>query len=126
MQANRDNSLYLRKVKGAHWLWPVLGNQPNLNAVLNALPWENTPVAAATSEIGRGRTETRTIRVLPAPDGTGFEDATPGPAHRAVRHVQEERAMADQGRVRPLPDQPERGRDHAGGPARPRPRPLAG
>ncbi|MGH3199300.1 MAG: ISAs1 family transposase [Streptosporangiaceae bacterium] len=75
MQANRDNSLFLRKVKNAHWLWPVLGNQPNLNAALNALPWENTPVAAATSEISRGRIETRTIRVLPAPEGTGFEDA---------------------------------------------------
>ena len=33
------------------------------------------PVAAATSEISRGRIETRTIRVLPPPDGTGFEDA---------------------------------------------------
>ena len=43
MQANRDNSLYLRKAKGAHWLWPVLGNQPNLNAALNALPWETRP-----------------------------------------------------------------------------------
>jgi hypothetical protein len=53
----------------------VLGNQPNLNAALNALPWENTPVTAATSEISRGRIETRTIRVLPAPQGTGFEDA---------------------------------------------------
>jgi predicted transposase YbfD/YdcC len=53
----------------------VLGNQPNLNAALNALPWETTPVAAATSEISRGRIETRTIRVLPAPGGTGFEDA---------------------------------------------------
>ena len=50
----------------------------------------------------------------------------PGPAHRAVRHVQEERAMAHPGRVRPLPHQPRRGRHHAGGPARPRPRPLAG
>ena len=75
MQANRDNSLFLRKAKDAHWLWPILGNQPNLNAQLNALDWENTPVAAATSEITRGRIETRTIRVLPAPDGTGFEDA---------------------------------------------------
>jgi hypothetical protein len=33
------------------------------------------PVAAATSEISRGRIETRTVRVLPAPPGTGFEDA---------------------------------------------------
>jgi predicted transposase YbfD/YdcC len=53
----------------------VLGNQPNLNAQLNAMDWENTPVAAATSEISRGRIETRTVRVLPAPAGTGFEDA---------------------------------------------------
>ena len=75
MQANRDNSLFLRKVKNAHYLWPILGNQPNLNAQLNALPWETTPVAAATSEISRGRIETRTIRVLPAPEGTGFAGA---------------------------------------------------
>jgi hypothetical protein len=53
----------------------ILGNQPNLNGQLNALPWEDTPVAAATSEISRGRIETRTVRVLPAPEGTGFCDA---------------------------------------------------
>jgi predicted transposase YbfD/YdcC len=75
MQANRDNALYLRKAKEAHYLWPVLGNQPTLSATLNALAWEDAPVAAATSEISRGRIETRTIRVLPAPAGTGFADA---------------------------------------------------
>jgi predicted transposase YbfD/YdcC len=75
MQTTRDNALFLRTIKGAHYLWPVLGNQPNLNAQLNALPWETTPVAAATSEISRGRIETRTIRVLPVPEGTGFCDA---------------------------------------------------
>lgn len=75
MQANRDNALFLRRAKNAHYLWPVLGNQPNLNAMLNALPWETTPVTAATSEVSHGRIETRTIRVLPAPDGTGFEGA---------------------------------------------------
>ena len=76
MQATRDNAFFLRKAKKAHYLWPILGNQPNLNAQLNALPWETTPmITAATSEISRGRIETRTIRVLPAPDGTGFQDA---------------------------------------------------
>lgn len=75
MQATRANALFLRKAKNAHYLWPVLGNQPCLNAQLNALPWNDTPVTAATSEISRGRIETRTIRVLPAPEGTGFEDA---------------------------------------------------
>ena len=75
MQATRGNALFLRKAKDAHYLWPVLGNQPNLNAALNALPWETTPAAAATCEISRGRIETRTIRILPAPEGTGFQDA---------------------------------------------------
>jgi predicted transposase YbfD/YdcC len=75
MQANRDNALFLRKVKETHYLWPILGNQPNLSGQLNALPWEDTPVAAATSEISRGRVETRTLRVLPCPEGTGFEGA---------------------------------------------------
>ena len=40
MQTTRDNALFLRKAKNAHYLWPVLGNQPGLNAQLNALPWE--------------------------------------------------------------------------------------
>jgi predicted transposase YbfD/YdcC len=75
MQATRGNALWLRKAKNAHYLWPVLGNQPNLSEQLSALPWEAAPVAAATSEISRGRIETRTIRILPAPAGTGFEDA---------------------------------------------------
>ncbi len=75
MQTTRDNARFLREVKHAHFLWPVPGNQPNLNAQLNALPWETTPVAAATSEISRGRIETRTICVLPAPEDTGFKDA---------------------------------------------------
>jgi predicted transposase YbfD/YdcC len=75
MQSNRDNAIFLRKAKNAHYLWPVLGNQPTLNETLNALAWEDVPVAAATTETSRGRIETRTIRVLPAPAGTGFEGA---------------------------------------------------
>jgi hypothetical protein len=53
-------------------LLPVLGNQPGTYAALDALDWENTPVAAVTSEITRGRVETRTIRVLPALEDLGF------------------------------------------------------
>ncbi len=53
----------------------VLGNQPGLYAALDALDWENTPVAAATSEISRSRIETRAIRVLPAPREPGFPGA---------------------------------------------------
>jgi hypothetical protein len=126
MQANRDNSLFVRAVKHAHYLWPVLGNQPNLNAQLSGLPWETVPVAAATSEISRGRVETRTIRVLPAPEGTGFRRRGPGRAHRALHHVQEQRPVADPGRGRPVHHQPWRARHHSRRPARPRPRALAG
>ena len=75
MQANRDNALFLRTVKNAHYLWPILGNQPTLNETLNALPWQDAPAAAATCEITRGRIETRTLRVLPCPGGTGFAGA---------------------------------------------------
>jgi predicted transposase YbfD/YdcC len=75
MQANRNNARFLRTTKKTDYLWPILGNQPALNEQLNALPWDSTPVAAATSEITRGRIETRTARVLPCPAGTGFQDA---------------------------------------------------
>jgi predicted transposase YbfD/YdcC len=76
MQTTRENARWLTEDKHARYLWPVLGNQPGLYAALDALDWENTPVAAATSEISRGRIETRTIRVLPAPPEPGFPGAS--------------------------------------------------
>jgi len=76
MQTTRDNARWIVQDKHAHYLVPVLGNQPGLYAVLDALDWENTPVAAATSQISRGRIETRTIRVLPAPPGPDFPYAS--------------------------------------------------
>ena len=72
MRADRDNAAFLRTVKKAHYLRPVPGSQPGLNAQLNALPWGITPAAG---EISRGRIETRAIRVLPAPGGAGFQGA---------------------------------------------------
>jgi hypothetical protein len=75
MQTTRENARWLTGDKHARYLWPVLGNQPGLYAALDALDWENAPVAAATSEISRGRIETRTIRVLPAPPEPGFPGA---------------------------------------------------
>jgi predicted transposase YbfD/YdcC len=72
MQTQREHARWLTEDKDAFYLVPVLGNQPGLYARLDALPWEDTPVAAATMEVNRGRVETRTIRVLPAPEGTGF------------------------------------------------------
>jgi len=76
MQATRENARWTVEGKHAHYLVPVLGNQPGMYAQLDTLDWENTPVAAATSEVNRGRVETRTIRVLPAPDGLDFPYAS--------------------------------------------------
>jgi hypothetical protein len=67
--------MFLRKEKKAHYLRPVLGNQPSPSQALGALPWAAVPVEAATSEISHGRIETRTIRVLPLPDGITMEGA---------------------------------------------------
>jgi Transposase DDE domain len=72
MQTTRDNARCLREDKHAHYLAPVLGNQPGLYAALDALPRENVPVAAATVDTARGRIETRTIRVLPVPEDLDY------------------------------------------------------
>ena len=72
MQTQREHARWLTEDKDAFYLLPVLGNQPGTYAALDALDWEHTPVAAATSEITRGRVETRTTRVLPAPVDLGF------------------------------------------------------
>jgi hypothetical protein len=47
-KTTRDNALWLRKAKNAHYLFQVLGNQPGAFALLDALPWPAAPVAAAT------------------------------------------------------------------------------
>jgi predicted transposase YbfD/YdcC len=75
MQTQREHARWLTEDKNAHYLLPALGNQPGLFARLDALPWEGTPVAAATAEVQRGRIETRTIRVLPAPEDLDFPHA---------------------------------------------------
>jgi hypothetical protein len=80
VHAQRDTAAYIAGPeedggRDSDYFLSVLGNQPNLSAQLSAPPWETTPVTAATSETARGRIETRTVRVLPAPAGTGFEGA---------------------------------------------------
>jgi predicted transposase YbfD/YdcC len=75
MQTTHGNARFLREAKNAHYLFPVLGNQPTLRALLGGLDWEDTPVAAATFETGHGRIETRTLRVLPVPDGVEMAGA---------------------------------------------------
>jgi hypothetical protein len=125
MQANRDNARFLRTVKDAHYLWPVLGNQPSLSAQLTALPWETTPAAAATSQIAAAASRPAPSASCPHPPHR-LRRRPAGPPHRAVHRRQEERPLAHRLRGRPLPHQPRRRRNQPGRPPRPHPRPLAG
>ena len=75
IQTTRANARFLREVKHAHYLLPVLGNQPRLFATLDALDWDHTPIAAATCDTARGRVESRTLRVLPVPEGVDLPGA---------------------------------------------------
>jgi hypothetical protein len=66
----KDTARYLVEDKHADYLFTaVKDNQPSLFAALDALDWENTPVAHIMRDRGHGRDETRTIQVLPAPEG---------------------------------------------------------
>ena len=125
MQTTRDNARFLREVKHAHFLWPVLGNQPKLQR------------AAERPALGNRPRRRRHQRDQPRPHRDPHDPRPPRPAghrvpgrgaghpHRALHHVQEERPVADPGRGRPLHHQPGRGPDHAGRPPCPRPRSLA-
>jgi hypothetical protein len=42
---------------------------------IDALPWTDAPITAATIDVPRGRIETRTIRLLPAPPDLDFARA---------------------------------------------------
>ena len=126
MQATRDNALYLRESKER--ALPVASpRQP-------AEPERAAQRPALGNDPGRGRHQ----RAQPRPHrdphhprparagGHRLRGRGPGHPDRALHHVQEERPVAHPRRGRPLHHQPDRARGHAGRPARPRPRPLAG
>jgi predicted transposase YbfD/YdcC len=54
----------------------VAENPPKLFEAVNALAWQQAPVAFEESEKGHGRNETRTTKVLPAPAGLPFPNAS--------------------------------------------------
>ena len=51
---------------------PVKENRRALFDALDALPWDQVPVAHTATDKGHGRITTRTIQVLPAPDDLPF------------------------------------------------------
>ncbi|HEY2672796.1 MAG TPA: ISAs1 family transposase [Rugosimonospora sp.] len=75
MQTQRANARFLRQTKDAHFIFPVLDNQPTLFDRLDTLRWKDIPVTARTEDHDRGRHEKRTIQILDAPENLNFPHA---------------------------------------------------
>jgi hypothetical protein len=70
MHVQKETARYLVEDKEADYLFTaVKDNQPGVFAALDALDWENAPVGHTAHHRGHGRDETRTLQVLPAPEG---------------------------------------------------------
>jgi predicted transposase YbfD/YdcC len=61
---------------GGEFAFPVKENRRSLFDAIDALPWKSVPIAHAATDKGHGRITTRTIQVLPAPDGLPFPHAS--------------------------------------------------
>jgi predicted transposase YbfD/YdcC len=57
---------------GGEFVLPVKENRKALFDALDALPWDQVPVAHSATDRGHGRITTRTIQVLPAPEDLPF------------------------------------------------------
>jgi predicted transposase YbfD/YdcC len=57
---------------GGEFIFPVKENRRSLFDAIDALPWEQAPIAHSATDRGHGRVTTRTIQVLPAPDKLPF------------------------------------------------------
>ncbi|MFF4779678.1 ISAs1 family transposase [Microtetraspora fusca] len=71
LHTQRKHARYLHR-REAFYVFPVGGNQAGLFDQLDALAWKDVPIEWTTYDRGHGRTEIRTIQVLPAPAGTRF------------------------------------------------------
>jgi predicted transposase YbfD/YdcC len=62
---------------GAHYVFIVKNNRPNLRAQLARLPWREVPVADHTRECGHGRAESRTLKLTAVAGAAGTGIAFP-------------------------------------------------
>ena len=67
LHTQREHARFIVQDKHADYLFTIKENQPGLPGAVNALPWEDAPVAHTGQDRSHGRDETRTIQVLPAP-----------------------------------------------------------
>ena len=73
MHTQRDTATYITD-HGADYVFTVKLNQPGLRRMLAAIPWQQIPAHRHT-ERSHGRTATRTIKAVEAPDRIGFPGA---------------------------------------------------
>jgi len=93
---------------GGHFVLPVKENRQTLFDALDALPWNDVPIAHRNVDKGHGRITTRTIQVLPAPPDLPFPHVNQVfLIERYVndRHGQPISAVAALGVASPPPDQ---------------------
>jgi predicted transposase YbfD/YdcC len=60
---------------GADYVFTVKANQPGLVKKLKSLPWSRVPAGHVEDETSHGRRVRRTLKVVQAPEGLGFEGA---------------------------------------------------
>ena len=75
LHTQREHARFIVEDKHADYLFTIKENQPGLFDAVNALPWEDAPVAHTGRDRGHGRDETRIIQVLPAPGDLPFPHA---------------------------------------------------
>ncbi|WP_175479580.1 ISAs1 family transposase [Geodermatophilus siccatus] len=94
LPCQRTHATYLR-ARGGHYLFTVKGNQPTLRRAWAWLPWAQAP-ALIERQVGHGRTESRSIKVL---DLEGAPEAQLFPhGARAIKVVRRRRCS---GRAKP-------------------------
>jgi predicted transposase YbfD/YdcC len=71
----RSHARFVTEELLGHYVMIVKENTPGLFARLDALDWAAVPVAHTSVDIGHGRRERRTIRVLTAPANVAFPHA---------------------------------------------------
>jgi predicted transposase YbfD/YdcC len=93
---------------GGEFVLPVKENRRALFDALDALPWDQVPVAHTATDKGRGRITTRTIQVLPAPENLPFPHVSQVfliERHVTGPHGQPVSAVAAPGVASPAPGQ---------------------
>ncbi len=75
LHTQREHVADLR-VRGAHWVLTVKGNQPRLRRQLAGLPWRGVEADHRSAQTAHGRREIRTIKIVTIAAGIEFPHAT--------------------------------------------------